>query len=771
MTAPTDIEAQAIIDIFSDPAKLGNLTIGQVQTGQKLLDEWKENRAVIGGVIAGATPSQKARVQTALKERILPPGENVQNEAFQAKVSNLAGVAEGAKRAVEGVFDLAGDISVKLTATRLIPFTNLEGEQDRQKRFEQDIKNWRIERAVKHIEQFGELPPVWSRELGNVAPFLLARTPQGRTLMAVMGKGIIQGTAMTTTQFTDSEKEASRLWPAIAGGTLGAIIPGVIWALPAFKRTAARGFVRTFDEGNIEQAERVQRRVRQMEKSGDFGFSLAQASGSRAAIGLEISSAATATKNQQNKNINTLGRNLLRIARTMSNNNKNPGAIIMNIRETLEEARASIYKAAANNFKAETAVVIGKYGDEVVFDGRTYLAAVDSMILETENLLVQVGAKASRNLTRYQEKVDRLVNPVVVVEERAAALTASATQRPPTYFLLDRTNNTRLSLTSIPDKAAAEAKALQMNIDFGGLDAQAALDLRKGLNKLIGGDTVIFKNLPLFSNQNIGRKLMGDFIDNLEQPASNAAARDAVVSITDNYKQAMATSKAIEDLMITTIFGGKKFPRKLDAALKQLSKQSPQEMAATREFLETWNPQLLDDLKSTMVRDMVRLSRQPGKPGVDTPVDPSKLLNNMNGFGGPGQAGRGLFTTAESADMKLTSDAMRILQNKYFSGIIPGGIKTEDMVINAISLSPEFMGRFVARMFSSGQTLEKALLDPTFRKAIQQVAASGVGGNKTNFALLYIVRRFLVDDESADEQVTRAQLHQRAVDRGVVNPQ
>ena len=756
----TDQQAIEFVSILKDPDAIGRLTVEQIQTIDTKLQEWKEDRVRIQDSIPGATPEQKERVRTALAGRQAPPGEQVE-EGVRAKDAGIAGLKEGAIRLVEGTLDLAGDLAVTLVSNDPSGVTgDAEEEQQRQQRFEQAVKDNRTERNVRHIEQFGMLPPVWSQLAGEVAPFVLARTPVGATMLGIMTKGAIQGVALGATQFTSGE-DSNRLWSAILGGTTGALFP-LAFAPKAIRNAAVRGFVRRFNTGNVEQADRIAERVAAMEKSGDFGYSLAQASGDRLALQLEVKTANIATKTAQNKNLNTLGRNLLRISRTMSKNGKNPGAIILSLRDTLKTARDGIYAEARATFGGNMEAVLKHFGDEVVIDGGTYLQKVDDLIMETEDALVSFGGKASKNLRNYRDEIDKVVNPWEAV--------ASVDENNVTTIFMSNKKAPELSFKLPPGAKMADAqnRALQSN-NLAGVTPEEAFRLLKGLNKVIGGDTAIFKNAPLHSNRQIARALMGDFLSAMEADAASQAGR-AIRSVNGMYKQSMAHAQAIDDLMITTIFGGKKFPKSLDKAMNRLKKQSPEELKATRDFLEEWNPQLLDDLKGTMVRDMVRTARRGSSPAVDTPVDPTKLIANLDGFSGPGQAGRGLFTAEEQSSIKLTSDALRILKNKYFSGAAPGGITAEDLAINVISRSPEFMGRFVTRLLSSGKTMEQALLDPTFRKAMAAISDDTVGRADFNLAVAYIIRRYLVSDEEAQSAQQRRDIHELSVERGVVNP-
>ena len=92
--------------------------------------------------------------------------------------------------------------------------------------------------------------------------------------------------------------------------------------------------------------------------------------------------------------------------------------------------------------------------------------------------------------------------------------------------------------------------------------------------------------------------------------------------------------------------------------------------------------------------------------------------------------------------MRLTAEAIRILANKQIKGILPGGIRPEEATINLISRSPEFFGRFVTRIFSSGQTLETALLNPEWRHAMRVIARENIDSTAGRGAIMYLETMF-----------------------------
>lgn len=655
-----------------------------------------------------------------------------------------AAVLEGVKRTAEGVADLAEDISVGVGS--ILPTgasEYLEMTPEHRAAWKQGVANRRLRDEIEFAERYGTLTPGGARMVGEVAPWLAANASAGG-LIGYALRGAFLGGAAGTSTFQDqgltlNDRTSAALW----GTGLGALVGGVAGIPGALRGATARHLVRDFNAADPRQREMVESMVQAM-ADPDFKFSAAQLTGARFYQSLELRTVDRATKAQQNKNIDALYNNLLRMARAQSDRKMGAGAIVAGIRTTLKTFRDRMYAQATANWGTKAKQIVETYGDDAVVNGRAYLAKVDKLVAEKQNGLIQVGAKPSDNLINYRDRVDTIVNPWAprTYERTIKGADGKKTTVKETFLVNRSTGEKSPKITGKSDEeiaALAEKRAAAMN-EVTGPNAKNTLDLLKGLNDLIGGDAMIFENASLGQNRQTGRALMGAFTAELE--ASTAGSDDLVrdiMALRKGYQQDMAATQAVGDSLFASILGGKKAPKKPGKVLDRILAEEYDDVKALADFLRDENPALLQDVRRVHLRRIALRSRNQARPDVDSPVDIGLLAKNLsNSMKEMGGAGRGLHTSGVQGDMELTAKALRILQNKQFKGIVPGGISPEDWTINLISRSPEFFGRFITRIFASGKNLEELLLNPEWRQALRVVAEQPLESEAGKAALLFL---------------------------------
>ncbi|KKK88026.1 hypothetical protein LCGC14_2747320, partial [marine sediment metagenome] len=229
------------------------------------------------------------------------------------------------------------------------------------------------------------------------------------------------------------------------------------------------------------------------------------------------------------------------------------------------------------------------------------------------------------------------------------------------------------------------------------------------------------------------------------------------------YRHRMAEVEALENSILTSLVGGKKLPKKPDAILERLMKGEKGDLVFVREFLEAseTGQVLLGQLRATHIQRIAQTSFNPAQPHVDFGVRLNKLAGRLAGHGGrAGKAGMGIHEPAVQAELVLVGKALRILANKYFVGVVPGGTKLEEIAINVISRSPEFMARFLTRAMSGGKNMERLLLDPATRKAVIALAERGPV-DRLGKAAMVTLASFIQDSEEADRNAEKVAERQR----------
>jgi hypothetical protein len=719
-------------DVLSNLSQeqIGSMSLTQLKAVDDLMDEYQAARAEDKQrlIDRGFTEKDIATLDKAIEKAPEPTsgrGVGVRPGQFVTPLA-VEGLKQGAQRAGIGILDLAMDIGVS---------TNLIDPKKRQE-WKAGLADRRLKIALDNIAEFGQLPSSSSRLVGEVAPWLLALPAAAENMIALAAQRTLQGVAIggATVQAADEEL-IDRAFSMTAGGVIGGASAGLsAWSM--LRQKSAQSFTRAYNESTPEQAEMVQTLIQEMTSNPNFKISLAQATGNRNAFVLELGSAAAATKAAQNTNIEVVVKGLLKLARSQAAVGRSPNQIALSLRETMKTARKSIYDSAASTFAAESQAIRTQFGDDVVVGGDEFLAKIDSIIAEQQNTLLSVGGKPSKNLLRYRDEVDLIVNPVQVRVVPAKAATATEEAVPEKITLIDRSpTRKQQAAVEIPwaaSKEAAEAKALEMNKFFAGATAEETQEIFTGLNSLIGGDAIIFDGARAGSNRTIGRAMMGALLESLDTPTANANAVKALAAMRDGYKFSMAQAQAIDDTVVAAVFGGKKLPKAPGKKLDAVMKNEKEDLVAVREFLEEWNPVLLGELRRAHLERVVKGGARPAQPAVDVPTSLPKLANRLaDGFGRAGQAGKGLHSAATQASMQKFAKALRVINNKYFVGITPGGVRVEEVAINLISRSPEFMARFITRALSSGQSVEQALLSPQFRSAVIQIAEEPLSGTMT----------------------------------------
>jgi hypothetical protein len=717
-------QAQVIVDMLNDPEQLSSLSGDQMIQMSSMLRQYQtevgERNERLR--IEGLNDEQIARVNAAGHDVEPNTGQPEKTEinlktgdAKYIPPLGAEGIVDGAKLAVRGVLDLAKDLQV----TFGLP------EEDRDE-WKKATAAWRTEQRIEQMEEFGQLPASGYEMAGNIAPWLFALPSAAESFIGLIAKRGLQGGAMGGTTVQGADEDLSDRLGSVALGTLFGVASAIPSIVSGAKKHVAQSFTRNFNNESAQQADRVQEYIRQMTGDESFQLSIAQSTGGRGAVGIEVAAAADKTKAAQNNNLNILSRHFFDQSKKMAEKGLSPGEIAVAMRNTLAEIHRSVSKQAQNAWRKNHAELVAKYGDDIVIRGDDYLAKIDKLIAERADRLANPGGKGLKGLKDYRALVDVEVNPVISRKNAAGD-----------WQLFDRRASAWLPERS-PDKMAVDAVARQKNSETG-IGVDATLRILKGQNSLIGGTSTIGSKATPGSDKELGRALLANFTDSLESKSANTEAAAAIAGMRAQYKEQMAYLQAVDDSIVQRIFGGKKLPENPGKAIDQIIAQSPEDLAATVRLLENHNPVLLSELRAAHYARIHGGSLTGKNAAVDTEVDLDRFLTRLEGsMEGSGRAGWALHTPAARADIKETAQALRIIKNKYFKGIVPGGPRVDDIAINLVSRSPEFMARFVARVMVTGKSLEAGMLDQTFRTAMKTIAEEPLGSKTLQAAMVYL---------------------------------
>lgn len=666
--------------------------------------------------------------------------------------------AEGVTRFIEGAGDLVNEVGVGL---------NIQSREDADN-FKASVNQFRLDRKLRDIDNFGVVNSRIPEVVGEIAPWFASGGVGGTggILRYAMSQGVVGGLAGITQ--VSSDPIAERVGDFAIGAGLGAVFAGAFGAKDAIARAGARRFQK---ELNIETAANnveLEQGINDMLKTGEFGFSMSQLTGNRFLFGLEQRAAGAVQKFRQNTNIKLLFDDILSKAKTMGDAGRSADEIGLSLRSTLSEANKTIHKQASNEFAAGLDK-LDEFGEDIILNyegGQNYLGKLDDLVSELDDPL-RPGPGATNAFKAYRRQVDRVVNPTIP-HQRIIKDPKGGPNRI-VYDLLNRRTGERevLNVTL----AEARTQSIIRNTELGGLQAGELSRVQRGLNDLLRGKTAVLDTPDPNTNKHMAKALMGSLMDNLNANNNNPLAASALTDITDAYKAQMLRVGKMEELVVNRMFGQAEMPFDSDKALDVVMGGGTSSLKNTRNFLEEWNPALLDELQGTLLRRIVSKAGDPASPSVDVPISLDKFAVALSGKGPNGtvvgQAGRGLFTPAMTDDLVKTGEALRTIKNLYFTGITPSPTTIDDLAINVISRSPEFMARFVTRAATTGKGLDGLMTDPLTRKALQRLAEGKLNTPKGRIAMLVLTNYITAQDglEAEQAQQEGAQQNRNAINR------
>ena len=286
--------------LLNDPEYIGGLSMDELvsiqEDRQRYNQHREERRARLQG--QGLSDKQIAEIEEVERQSPIDPraeelqtgdtldAANLEGALNQGPRRDVAGMVEGGKQAIEGVFDLAMDISHA---------TGLDDDQSRLA-WKHGVSQRRMEARQDHVNRFGRLPGEGYELLGSIIPWLAATPGKAANLTTYLLRNTGLGAIGAAAQFQPEEKELGDRWMDVAFGTaLGAGI-GTVFGVPgALRRRGANWFVRSFNELDSQQRQIVEEQVRLMTGDPNFTFSAAQLTGARFFQNLELGAAQKAT--------------------------------------------------------------------------------------------------------------------------------------------------------------------------------------------------------------------------------------------------------------------------------------------------------------------------------------------------------------------------------------------------------------------------------------------------------------------------------------------
>jgi hypothetical protein len=607
------------------------------------------------------------------------------------------------------------------------------------------------------VELTGQEPSGVGEFAGQMLPFFAlptalstyTRTVAFNGLVGALGGGAMNDSAET---FQD------RVGDMTVGALLGIGTSAVLGAKSGFQTYASRRIAKRFDEDLARANELLEGRIRGLTGNEDFSFSMGQLTGDPFITGLEFGAAHKIQRAAQNNRIDTLVDFLMKRSNALSKRG-DVEQIAIDLNDTLSKLSDTTLEAAGTQYARGMDDIMVQYGDDVVLDARGYLDKARELAAEIADPRgLGTPGMVPKGLKDHIEFIDLRMNPIAT---RRVKVKGEDGKFRVTYNMFDR--NTGEVMETFSGRGAA-AKALARrdaeNLQRGGLNSEDVIEVLKGNRRIASGEVPLFENAALGSSQNLAAALKGSMIESMEGASSGAIG--AIQGVRGDYAMSMAKLNRIRNTMLAKVFGDEAAVQNADDALDRLIGRSPQSLKATRDILEKWSPDLLDDIKSTVLRRAVERSRDPSTVASLTETNLNLLAENLAGKSrGVGELGSGLFTVGEQAEIKAVGDAVRVLKETYIDSFSkPSATMLQDASINVISRSPEFMARFLTRIFSTGSSLERAINDPGARRSIISLAKKGPNNDKGRSALAYLTVMMGEQQKEEEAQQRRARLEE-----------
>jgi hypothetical protein len=760
-------KARIMADVLNDPAKAAQLTMGQMRTmGGQLMQFQEEQAARRADMVEQGHTAEEAEQLVQRENQALNEGADIRGGTVKrqvlggqffslAKALNVGG--EGVLRAIEGAGDLVNEVAVGLNII----------EPEAADNYKRVVRQNRFERKMTDIEQFGKMNSRVAEMFAEALPWMATGNVGGGA--GILRYGLEQGMVGTiaTTAQVGHESITERWDEALVGGGLGTAGTVVLGSPAWVRRWAGRKFMKELNLETSANNLELERQIQEMLKNESFGFSLAQITGNRLLFGLEAQSAGHAQKAAQNNNLQLLLDHIKAQSAKLSKSGREPDQIALALRATLEKANDTIHGRASAAFGRNLVALETKFGDGIVLDydgGQAYLAQLDTHLAQLNDRL-RPGVKPSQGFLDYRAKIEELVNPLV---PEARTVTGKGGKKHEVWDLYNRRTEV-LGNQGYSTAEEAKAAAAMQNFDLGGLQVGEINRVTHGLNDMLSGKTAVVEGSgDVKHDREIANGLMGSLMQNLSTNNTNPAAVAGLKLMRDSYKGEMRLIGALEDLVVNRHFGQAKMPADADQALDVVLSGGKTSLENTRKFLLEWEPALLADVQATFLRRIAEKGQDVALPGVDVPINPTKLANALGGGEGVGMKGFGLFDPETQADLVRTGEALRVIKNLYFKGIKQSQTTLDDAAINIIARTPEFMGRFIVRALSGGERTSNALLDPLLRQSIQRIAEGSID-TPTGRAAAVTLARFINeqdDQEAALGEQDRKEAYRAAAEQG-----
>lgn len=194
---------------------------------------------------------------------------------------------------------------------------------------------------------------------------------------------------------------------------------------------------------------------------------------------------------------------------------------------------------------------------------------------------------------------------------------------------------------------------------------------------------------------------------------------DKLRAISREYAERSDQRRRLADDALTTLFGDKSVLADPEAAFDRFINLNPEAQRMGVALLTSRAPAQLQFMRKRYLDRVLDQATADPKPGMVSTLDAEKLVEGLTG---KQMTESPLFTAKERAWAAAAAKDLRVILNSLPDTTKVGkDITLEDLSINVISRSPEFMTRFAVRA-ASGLGMEDLLFSKRGREALSTVA-------------------------------------------------
>lgn len=282
----------------------------------------------------------------------------------------------------------------------------------------------------------------------------------------------------------------------------------------------------------------------------------------------------------------------------------------------------------------------------------------------------------------------------------------------------------------------------------------------KGLNKGKDYSGAIFKDaseaeLDMYRGR-LRTALQNDLdhLDTTTLSPSGQAAMSVLKDTQDQYAQRSDRLRRLDNDSVNKIFGDAESLTTPQAALNRFYALNPRDQDYAVELLSTTSPDVLQAMRSHKLREAIDASTIRDAAAQSSKFDPSKFLQEINA--GVNERNKSkLFGPGMQKQLDEGASHLAVILNAPGS---KGGttIWPEEVAINLVSRSPEFVARAVTRMVYGTQG-DKLLFTPQGLSALRTLSNTGnKSAQQTTQALAWVMSS-IEDEERKNKQQDQQQ--------------